>query len=84
MARPVIGVIGNYYNLENRFSVQLAGQNNLRAVADVADALPLIFAGNNDRVGAVRTRTGADVLREAAAILGPLCGIETKKEVGRG
>lgn len=46
MARPVIGVIGNYYNLENRFSVQLAGQNNLQAVADVADALPLIFAGN--------------------------------------
>ena len=45
---------------------------------------PLIFAGNNDRVGAVRTRTGADVLREAAAILGPLCGIEAKKEVGRG
>lgn len=46
MAKPVIGVIGNYYNLENRFSVQLAGQNNLQAVADVADALPLIFAGN--------------------------------------
>lgn len=46
MSRPVIGVIGNYYNLENRFSVQLAGQNNLKAVADVADALPLIFAGN--------------------------------------
>jgi putative glutamine amidotransferase len=46
MARPVIGVIGNYHNLENRFSVQLAGQNNLQAVADVADALPLIFAGN--------------------------------------
>jgi putative glutamine amidotransferase len=46
MARPVIGVIGNYHNLENRFSVQLAGENNLRAIADVADALPLIFAGN--------------------------------------
>jgi putative glutamine amidotransferase len=46
MARPVIGVIGNYHNLENRFPVQLAGQNNLQAVADVADALPLIFAGN--------------------------------------
>lgn len=46
MARPVIGVIGNYHNLENRFSVQLAGQNNLQAVADVANALPLIFAGN--------------------------------------
>lgn len=48
MAKPVIGVIGNYYNLENRFSVQLAGQNNLQAVADVAGALPLIFAGNPD------------------------------------
>ena len=48
MARPVIGVIGNYYNLENRFSVQLAGQNNLQAVADVAGALPLVFAGNPD------------------------------------
>ncbi|MEM5493745.1 gamma-glutamyl-gamma-aminobutyrate hydrolase family protein [Hoeflea sp. AS16] len=46
MAKPVIGVIGNYYNLENRFSVQLAGQNNLQAIADVAGALPLIFAGN--------------------------------------
>jgi putative glutamine amidotransferase len=48
MARPVIGVIGNYHNLESRFAVQLAGQNNLQAVADVAGALPLIFAGNPD------------------------------------
>jgi len=46
MARPVIGIIGNNYNLENRFSVQLAGENNLQAVADVLDALPLIFAGD--------------------------------------
>ena len=46
MARPVIGVIGNHYSLENRFSVQLAGERNLQAVADVVDALPLVFAGN--------------------------------------
>jgi len=46
MARPVIGIIGNNYHLENRFSVQLAGENNLQAVADVLDALPLIFAGD--------------------------------------
>jgi len=46
MTRPVIGIIGNNYNLENRFSVQLAGENNLQAVAGVLDALPLIFAGN--------------------------------------
>lgn len=46
MARPVIGIIGNTYSVENRFSVQMAGENNLQAVASVLDALPLIFAGN--------------------------------------
>ncbi|MEM5473727.1 gamma-glutamyl-gamma-aminobutyrate hydrolase family protein [Hoeflea sp. AS60] len=46
MARPVIGVIGNAYSVENRFTVQMAGQNNLQAVVDVVDALPLIFAGD--------------------------------------
>ncbi|WP_417412325.1 gamma-glutamyl-gamma-aminobutyrate hydrolase family protein [Hoeflea sp.] len=51
MARPVIGIIGNNYHLENRFSVQLAGENNLQAVADVLDALPLIFAGDPQITG---------------------------------
>jgi len=46
MARPVIGIIGNTYKLEDRFSVQLAGEKNLQAVADVLDALPLMFAGD--------------------------------------
>ncbi len=46
MARPVIGVIGNTYTVENRFSVQMAGERNLRAIAAVAGALPVIFAGD--------------------------------------
>ena len=46
--RPVVGVIGNSHHVENRFAVQLAGEKNLRAVAEVADALPLIFAGTPD------------------------------------
>ena len=46
MTRPVIGIIGNSYSVENRFSVQMAGEKNLQAVADVTGALPLIFAGN--------------------------------------
>lgn len=46
MTRPVIGIIGNTYKLEDRFSVQLAGEKNLQAVADVLDALPLMFAGD--------------------------------------
>ncbi|MCJ9673724.1 MULTISPECIES: gamma-glutamyl-gamma-aminobutyrate hydrolase family protein [unclassified Neorhizobium] len=46
MSRPVIGVIGNTHNVENRFSAQLVGEQNLRAIADVTGALPLMFAGN--------------------------------------
>ena len=45
MAKPVIGVIGNARLIEGRFSAQIVGENNLRAVAEVAGALPLIFAG---------------------------------------
>ena len=45
MTRPVVGVIGNGFLLEKRFQVQGAGERNLAAVAEVAGALPLIFAG---------------------------------------
>ena len=34
MKRPVIGVIGNTYQVENRFPTYLAGERNLRAVAE--------------------------------------------------
>ncbi len=46
MTKPVIGVIGNSYTVENRFAVQIVGDNNLQAIAEVTDALPLMFAGN--------------------------------------
>jgi putative glutamine amidotransferase len=45
MKRPVVGVIGNSHRLENRFTVQMVGERNLRAVAEVSGALPLMFAG---------------------------------------
>lgn len=45
MARPVIGVIGNARQLDNRFPAQVVGTNNLRALAEVAGALPMVFAG---------------------------------------
>ncbi|MET0879775.1 MAG: gamma-glutamyl-gamma-aminobutyrate hydrolase family protein [Tardiphaga sp.] len=48
MRRPIIGVIGNAYRIENRFAVQAVGEANLRAVAEVANALPLMFAGIPD------------------------------------
>jgi putative glutamine amidotransferase len=46
MRRPVVGVIGNAHRIENRFATQMVGERNLRAVADVAGGLPLMFAGS--------------------------------------
>ena len=43
--RPVVGVIGSAHKAEGRFVAQRVGERNLRAVAEVAGALPLIFAG---------------------------------------
>lgn len=45
MKRPVVGVIGSMHLAENRFPAQRVGERNLRAVADVVGALPLMFAG---------------------------------------
>lgn len=45
MNRPVVGVIGNTHMVENRFAVQMVGERNLRALAEVTGALPLMFAG---------------------------------------
>lgn len=45
MRKPVVGVIGNAQKVENRFVTQVVGERNLRAVAEVAGALPLMFAG---------------------------------------
>jgi putative glutamine amidotransferase len=48
MTKPVVGVIGNSFLLHQTFNVQLVGEKNLRALADVAGALPLMFAGAPD------------------------------------
>ncbi len=43
MRRPVVGGIGNAHLVDDRFAVQLVGERNLRALAEVANALPLIL-----------------------------------------
>ena len=45
MTKPVVGVIGNSSVVNDRHNVQLVGQRNLCAIAEVAEALPLMFAG---------------------------------------
>ena len=46
MRRPVVGVIGNAHRIEDRFTTQMVGERNLRAVVEVCGALPLMFAGS--------------------------------------
>ncbi|MEO6270263.1 MAG: gamma-glutamyl-gamma-aminobutyrate hydrolase family protein [Lautropia sp.] len=48
MTKPVVGVIGSAHVVNDRHNVQIVGQRNLRAVAEVAGALPLMFAGTPD------------------------------------
>lgn len=43
MARPIVGVIGNHFLVDDSYPVQLAGNSNVEAVKEVSGALPLIF-----------------------------------------
>jgi putative glutamine amidotransferase len=73
MRRPVVGVIGNSYRIEDRFATQLVGERNLRAIADVAGALPLMFAGSPDitDIGALLDAVDGVVLTGARANVHP-------------
>jgi putative glutamine amidotransferase len=44
--KPVVGVIGSAHLAEGKFPAQRVGERNLRAVAEAAGALALIFAGS--------------------------------------
>ena len=45
MPKPLVGVIGSRHLVNDRYPAQLAGEKNLRAVAEVSGALPVMFAG---------------------------------------
>jgi putative glutamine amidotransferase len=73
MRRPVVGVIGNAYRIEDRWATQLVGERNLRAVAEVSGALPLMFAGSPDitDIGALLDAVDGVVLTGARANVHP-------------
>jgi putative glutamine amidotransferase len=73
MRRPVVGVIGNAYRIEDRWATQLVGERNLRAVAEVSGALPLMFAGSPDitDIGALLDAVDGIVLTGARANVHP-------------
>jgi putative glutamine amidotransferase len=61
-SKPVVGVIGNAHTINDRHNVHFVGRRNLRAIAEVAGALPLMFAGAPD-------------LTDIEALLGAVDGI---------
>src|ERR1700731_2925491 len=71
--KPVVGVIGNAYRIENRFATQMVGEKNLRAVAEVAGALPLMFAATPEitDLGALLDAVDGIVLTGARANVHP-------------
>src|SRR5438876_11200099 len=73
MRRPVVGVIGSAYRIEDRFATQMVGERNLRAVAEVSGALPLMFAGAPDitDIGALLDAVDGVVLTGARANVHP-------------
>lgn len=46
MRRPIIGIIGNQYVIENRYPVHAVGRMNLDAAAEVAGGMPYIIAAD--------------------------------------
>jgi putative glutamine amidotransferase len=43
MTRPIVGIISNGHILDDSYPVQLAGTSNIEAVADVTNAMPVLF-----------------------------------------
>jgi len=73
MMKPVVGVIGNAHRVENRFNIHGVGERNLRAVAEVAGALPLMFAATPDvtEIGALLQAVDGILLTGARANVHP-------------
>ena len=78
-AKPVVGIIGNAQVVNDRHNVQVVGQRNMRAIAEVAGALPLMFAGTPDitDVDALLGAVDGILLTGARANVHPTCfGVE--------
>src|SRR5436190_7448195 len=73
MTKPVVGIIANVHVVENRFPAQMVGERNLRAVADVTGARPLMFAGTPEitDIGALLDTVDGILLTGARANVHP-------------
>ena len=42
VSKPIVGIIGNSYKIDNKYQ-QISGTINIEAIAEVSEALPVIF-----------------------------------------
>ena len=42
MPRPVIGIVGNHYLIDEQYPVQATGEMNINAVSELCDAIPMV------------------------------------------
>jgi putative glutamine amidotransferase len=71
--KPVVGVIGSAHLVDGKFRAQRVGERNLRAIAETAGALPLIFAGSPEitEIGALLDAVDGILLTGARANVHP-------------
>ena len=43
MARPLVGIVGNYYIVNDDYPVQASGEMNIEAVSEICDAVSIII-----------------------------------------
>lgn len=74
MKRPVIGIIGNQYIIEDRYPVHAVGRMNIEAVTQVAQGMPYLIAADPALVGVEELMAVCDgfVLTGARANVHPL------------
>jgi putative glutamine amidotransferase len=72
-SKPVVGVIGSLHLMEGKFPAQRVGERNLRAIAEAAGALPLMFAGSPEitDIGALLDTVDGILLTGARANVHP-------------
>jgi putative glutamine amidotransferase len=70
---PIVGVIGSAHLAEGKFAAQRVGERPLRAIVEVAGALPLIFAGTPEitDIGALLDTVDGILLTGARANVHP-------------
>ena len=50
MSRPVIGIMGNFYLINDQYPAHAAGTMNCEAIAELCNATPLIIPGDPEFV----------------------------------